>query len=55
MAPFFQSVILVITFCIFSTSADFNLHLLHTNDIHSRFEQTNKYGGTCNPDDKGKN
>ncbi|XP_071112387.1 snake venom 5'-nucleotidase-like [Haliotis cracherodii] len=29
----------------------FNLTILHTNDIHARFEQTNKYGGTCPADD----
>ncbi|XP_065065306.1 snake venom 5'-nucleotidase-like isoform X2 [Rhopilema esculentum] len=27
--------------------ADFNLTILHTNDVHARIEQTNKYGGKC--------
>jgi len=51
MSPFIQSAILVISYGIFSASAEFNLHLLHVNDIHSRFEQTNKRSGTCKPDD----
>ncbi|XP_067675672.1 snake venom 5'-nucleotidase-like [Haliotis asinina] len=29
----------------------FNLTILHTNDIHARFEQTNKYSGQCPADD----
>ncbi|XP_046574533.1 snake venom 5'-nucleotidase-like [Haliotis rubra] len=29
----------------------FNLTILHTNDIHARFEQTNKYSGQCGVDD----
>ena len=36
MSPFIQSAILVISYGIFSASAEFNLHLLHVNDIHSR-------------------
>ena len=34
-----------------SIKAEFNLTILHTNDVHARVEQTNKYGGSCN--DKG--
>ncbi|CUH84745.1 bifunctional metallophosphatase/5'-nucleotidase [Thalassovita mediterranea] len=29
-------------------AADFNLTILHTNDIHSRIESINKYDSTCN-------
>lgn len=29
----------------------FDLTILHTNDVHARIEQMNKYGGTCSPDD----
>ncbi|XP_071112388.1 snake venom 5'-nucleotidase-like [Haliotis cracherodii] len=29
----------------------FSLTILHTNDIHARFEQTNKYSGQCQADD----
>lgn len=29
-------------------SADlFNLTILHTNDVHCRFEEANKFGGAC--------
>ena len=28
-------------------SKEFNLTILHTNDVHSRFEDINKYGGPC--------
>lgn len=28
-------------------SSLFNLTILHTNDVHCRFEQANKYGGSC--------
>ncbi|KAK4006221.1 hypothetical protein OUZ56_011376 [Daphnia magna] len=28
-------------------SASFNLTMLHTNDIHCRFEEANKIGGAC--------
>jgi len=30
-----------------SSSTQFNLTILHTNDIHSRFEETNVYGDRC--------
>ena len=30
-----------------SVHAEFNLHILHTNDIHSRIESINKYDSTC--------
>uniref|UniRef100_A0A131Z1X0 5'-Nucleotidase n=1 Tax=Rhipicephalus appendiculatus TaxID=34631 RepID=A0A131Z1X0_RHIAP len=33
---------------------DFNLTILHTNDIHAHLEESNKYGGTCFPDLKNK-
>lgn len=37
-------------------STAFNLTILHTNDVHCRFEEADKYGGTCTADDaeKGK-
>ena len=31
-----------------AASADFTLHILHTNDMHSRIESINKYDSTCN-------
>lgn len=33
--------------CLPTVEALFNLTILHTNDIHSRFEQFNKFGGRC--------
>ncbi len=30
-----------------AAQADFTLHILHTNDIHSRVESINKYDSTC--------
>ena len=37
------------------TWADFNLTILHTNDVHARVEQTNKYGGKCRDADAKSN
>ena len=34
-----------------STKGNFQLTILHTNDVHARIEQTNKYGGRCTPKD----
>ena len=31
----------------------FNLTVLHVNDIHSRFRETDVFGGTCKEKDKG--
>ena len=36
---------------IYGIDADFNLTILHTNDVHARVEQTNKYGGKCRDKD----
>eukprot|EP00112_Aurelia_sp_Birch-Aquarium-sp1_P006842 Seg1748.4 transcript_id=Seg1748.4/GoldUCD/mRNA.D3Y31 product=5'-nucleotidase protein_id=Seg1748.4/GoldUCD/D3Y31 len=33
------------------TRGNFHLTVLHTNDVHARIEQTNKYGGRCTPRD----
>ena len=32
---------------------DYQLTILHTNDIHSRIEQTDKYMGMCKAKDRG--
>ncbi|XP_050392707.1 snake venom 5'-nucleotidase isoform X2 [Patella vulgata] len=32
----------------------FNLTILHTNDVHARFEETNKYSGPCTEKDLNK-
>ncbi|KAK7476208.1 hypothetical protein BaRGS_00032562 [Batillaria attramentaria] len=33
------------------TCLSFNLTILHTNDVHSRYDQTNKYSGQCSDSD----
>ena len=35
--------------------AAFNLTILHTNDVHARYEQTNKYSSPCTDKDVKKN
>ena len=45
---------LILWYCTRMVLCDYNLHLLHVNDIHARFEQTNKYSGRCKPEDAGK-
>jgi len=32
--------------------ADYTLHILHINDLHSRIESVSKYDGTCGADDE---
>lgn len=34
--------------------ADFDLHILHINDFHARFEPINKYDSTCSAEDEAK-
>ncbi|XP_076373885.1 snake venom 5'-nucleotidase-like [Tachypleus tridentatus] len=40
-----------VSFLIESSRANFNLTILHTNDVHARFGQLNKYGGRCPSDE----
>lgn len=40
-----------ICFCFLQELACFELTILHTNDVHARIEETNKYGGPCEPAD----
>lgn len=35
----------------FDSEPTLELIVLHNNDIHARFEQTDKYSGTCRPDE----
>lgn len=37
------------------SSEDVTLTVLHTNDVHSRFLQTDKFGGSCPEDQAEKN
>lgn len=34
-----------------AASADFTLHIIHTNDLHSRIEPINRFDSTCNAED----
>ncbi|KAF2345836.1 Calcineurin-like phosphoesterase domain ApaH type, partial [Trinorchestia longiramus] len=34
------------------SEADLTLSILHLNDVHARFEQTNVYSGRCTPGDE---
>jgi 5'-nucleotidase len=34
-----------------TAQADFTLHILHVNDVHSRIEQVNAFGSTCGAND----
>ena len=39
----------------FACGEDFELTVLHTNDVHAHVEQFNKYGGTCDSEAAQKN
>jgi len=47
IAPVFLLVALLGAVKSTDPSSLFNLTILHTNDVHCRFEQANKYGGSC--------
>ena len=53
---FLSSILCVILFSLVTTLSvsSFELTVLHTNDIHARFEQFNKYGSTCSTSDAQK-
>ncbi|MPC79859.1 Protein 5NUC [Portunus trituberculatus] len=36
-------------------AATFNLTILHVNDFHARYEETNVFSGRCSDEDKEKN
>lgn len=38
-----------------SALADYELNILHINDLHSRIEAINKYDSTCSAEEEGKN
>ena len=44
----------IICFVSLAYGEDYQLTILHTNDIHSRIEQTDKYLGMCKTKDRGK-
>ena len=43
----------IFLFCYFAefSRAEFRLTVLHTNDVHARFEEVSKYGGPCRKSD----
>ena len=55
MLPFQKHGFLVISCCLSIALAEYSIHLLHVNDIHARFEETNKYSARCTQEDLGKN
>jgi len=49
----YSSVFIFISLCYFWPVQGFQLTILHTNDVHARIEETNKYSGACsNPNGK---
>ena len=57
MTPDLSYFVFMCVFYIFLSNAGncFQLTILHTNDVHARIEQTNKYGGRCMPADSAAN
>ena len=41
------AILATICLCFLQTLNCFELTILHTNDVHARIEETNKYGGPC--------
>ena len=41
-----------LSLCAGMAQADFTLHILHINDLHSRIESVNKYDSTCGAEDE---
>jgi 5'-nucleotidase len=57
MSPLIRSALLATVFLGFSSGfalADFELNILHINDLHSRIEAINKYDSTCSPEETEK-
>ncbi|MFD2173814.1 bifunctional metallophosphatase/5'-nucleotidase [Rhodobacter lacus] len=55
-APYFPARLLLTTAALAlaagSAQADYTLHVLHTNDLHSRIESINKYDSTCSAEEE---
>ncbi|UYV67942.1 hypothetical protein LAZ67_5002557 [Cordylochernes scorpioides] len=45
---------LLVLAAVLATARALNLTVLHTNDVHSRFEEFNAFGGRCPPSDRGR-
>ncbi len=54
MLSFLKAFIFITILSYGVADGDFNLSIIHVNDIHVRFEETDTYSGTCkkeeNPD-----
>lgn len=42
---------LVTILCVGAAESSYKLTVLHTNDVHSRFDEAHKYGGLCSAED----
>lgn len=52
MTPRLLASAVVLALSATTAAADYQLTILHTNDIHSRVESISKYNGTCGADDE---
>ena len=43
--------VFLLLFSAITVKAVFKLQILHTNDMHARFDETDQYGGTCPPNE----
>ncbi|EDV20502.1 5'-nucleotidase [Trichoplax sp. H2] len=44
-------VFLLLSTAVLVTTADYSLTILHTNDVHARFVEANRFGGSCSSSD----
>lgn len=44
-------VILLLSSSVLLAAADYSLTVLHTNDVHARFLEANRFGGSCSSSD----
>lgn len=51
MSVRFLSTVAAAALCASSAAADYTLHIVHINDLHSRIEPINKYDSTCKVED----
>jgi 5'-nucleotidase/UDP-sugar diphosphatase len=55
MKRWFLVSVTTLVLCSGAAQADFTLHVLHTNDFHSRIEPITKYDSTCDAETEAKN
>lgn len=49
---FLVAIFYYLTFATQSVIGEMTVTVLHTNDVHSRFLETNKHSGGCTPEDQ---